>query len=275
MTPLILGERGFLGSALLKRLGSQMPSDVWINCAAKCMGIEGNRLGPATMIHANLAIALEVFAKAPLNGVKRVVNFGSTCAYSPESPTPFEPKDYLKGDPEPTNGPYAIAKRAIYSLSRSYSEQHGMDNLYLVMPNLYGPGDHFKAFAHVIPDIIKKVDAAQKASVKFIELFGTGAPEREFLYIDDAVDLILKAVVDVHTQDPVHLTSGEMITIKDLADLILKEMGFDGYIHWRSDKPDGQLKRQLARGMQLEKPTTIVEGIRKTVEWYRSQQIAA
>lgn len=243
--------------------------DVAINCAGRTRGIAGNIARPADMITANLKPAMQVFDMAQQMGVRRVVNFGSTCAYSPEVPTPFKPEDYLKGDPEPTNGAYAVAKRTIYVMSRAYADQCQMDNLYLVMPNLYGPGDHFTSDGHVIPSIIMKMDQAIKDGSP-ITLFGTGAAEREFLYVEDAAQMIMQATDNIYARRPVHISSGETITVKDLAALIAGLMGFRGEILWDATKPDGQLKRLLAKDIVPVQPTALEEGLKKTISWYRA-----
>lgn len=273
MNYFLFGERGFVGSALKPFCKGSRISPVWINAMAVVQGIGGNRLSPATLLVDNLKSAIQVFDQATASdSCKRIVNFGSTCAYSPQMMIPFQPQDYLRGFPETTNLGYAIAKRTIYSMSCAYSEQYDMDNLYLVMPNLYGPGCHFGPNSHVIPDMISKVQAALDSNATEIVFLGTGAAEREFLFIGDAVTLILKAIEEVHTQDPVHLTSGQVITIKNLAELICRIMGFSGVIHWDSKFPDGQLKRQLAKGLEPMFPMPLEVGISQTVQFFRSIQ---
>lgn len=271
----LFGEKGFLGNALKPHcLGlANFSSEVWINARARVMGIGGNQKFPADLLTRNLKSAIEVFEQAVAYDRKRVVNFGSTCAYSIDAPVPFQPKDYLVGEPEPTNSGYAIAKRTIYSMSRAYNQQYGMDNLYLVMPNLYGPGCHFGPYNHVIPDMIEKVQAALACYATEIVFRGTGSPEREFLYITDAVQLILRAIRECHSPEPVHLTSGQVVTIKQLAEKICWKMGFKGHIRWDASFPDGQLKRTLATGLEWVRPMSLDDGLDSTIAYYYSQLI--
>lgn len=265
----LFGERGFLGSALRPYCKGNQTSPVWINCMAKVMGIKGNKEHPATMMTENLKSAIEVFELAVPNKCKRIINFGSTCAYAKNAFTPFHPYMYMQGEPEATNYGYAMAKRAIYALSNVYSQEFGMDNLYLVMPNLYGPGCHFRPNNHVIPEMIMKIQKALDQHAPQIVFMGTGSAQREFLYIEDAVKLVLQAIEECHTPDLVHLTSGQLITIRDLAQMLCDIMGFAGSIGWDMVGPDGQMRRQLARGLQLEHDTSLEEGLAATVRYYR------
>lgn len=268
----LFGENGFLGQALKSWCnGTQdFKSRVWINCRARVMGIGGNQKYHALLLRDNLRSALDIFNQAEFYGYPRIVNFGSTCAYSPEVDCPFRPEDYLKGEPEATNYGYAMAKRMIYTIGKTYSQQYGMDNLYLVMPNLYGPGYKVTEHMHVIPDMIRKVQEAIDSKAEEISFWGSGEAEREFLYVEDAAKLVLKAVEECHTQDPVHLTSGQMITIKALAGLICQKMGYEGTVWWDTTKPDGQLQRKLATGLELEDKISLDFGLDQTIAYYRN-----
>lgn len=238
------------------------------------MGIQGNKAFPAEMLSENIETAIDIFNQATIDKRKRrVVNFGSTCAYSPSVQAPFMPTEYMQGDPEPTNYGYAMAKRTIYAMSVVYGDQYGMDNLYLVLPNLYGPGCRFTGSMHVVPDMIVKVQKAIDSGASQVAFLGTGKPEREFLFIEDAVKLILKAIEECHTHLPVNITSGELISIKALAALICETMGYEGEIVFDQKSPDGQLVRCLAKGVHLDHPTTLREGILETVNYFRSKQV--
>lgn len=257
----IVGRHGFLGTALQSQLRHNPESKILVNCAARVGGIEENRDHPSEMFRANLESAFESYQRAITGKKKLIVNFGSTCAYSPESRVPFQSKDYLKGDPEVTNAGYAEAKRAIYRMGKFY----GIRSLYLVMPNLYGPGDKS---SHVIPEIISKVYLARQKSCKVLKMFGTGRAEREFLFVDDAAKLIKEAIIQEKSLEPVHLTSGQTITIRVLAETICRLMDYDGKLEWDKTKPDGQIKRKLERGRQLENPTRMEDGLKWTIGWF-------
>ena len=252
----------------------RVPDGVWVNAAGRVRGIEGNMREPALMISGNLGIALKIFEDAVRGGVKRVVNFGSTCAYSPRSGVPFRVEDYLEGEPAGTNGAYAWAKRMVYVMSRAYAKQYGMDNLYLVMPNLYGPGNFKHTDGHVIPEMVRKVDRAIVEGGGEVVFLGSGMAEREFLYVEDAADLVVKAVEEVHSGDPVHLTSGGgTITIRELAGLLKRLMGYEGELAWDVTKPDGQMRRLLSPGITHPDPVSFKEGLRKTIESYRREKV--
>lgn len=265
----VFGREGFLGRALTPYCTGNQNSPVWINCMAKVMGIGGNKKHPAKMMTENLKSALQVFELAIANGCKRIVNFGSTCAYAKNAFTPFHPYMYMSGEPESSNYGYAMAKRAILALSQVYSEEFHMDNLYLVMPNLYGPGCHFGPNNHVIPEMIVKIQKATDENQTEIVFMGTGTAQREFLYIQDAAQLVLQAIGECHTPELVHLTSGQLITIRDLAYTLCEMMEFKGRVLWDRVGPDGQMRRQLARGIELQVSTPLETGLQATIRYYR------
>ncbi len=265
---MIFGDKGFLAQHVKKTCGGIIVPRTLINCAGKVHGIGVNQKSNADMLFCNLASAMEAFEVARLNSYRRIVNFGSACAYSGEVHSPFKPKDYLKGDPEPTNAGYAEAKRMIYKMGRMHEEQYGIKSLYLVMPNLYGPGDHFDATGHVIPNMIERMVKARDKQQKEITFRGTGDPIREFLYVGDAAQLIEQALWTQDTKEPVHLTSGRYTTIKELADLIKELVEYKGEIKWDATQADGQKKRILQKGLQLEHSTTLREGLCQTIRWY-------
>jgi GDP-L-fucose synthase len=203
------------------------------------------------------------------------------CAYPKFTPVPFREDDLWDGYPEETNAPYGIAKKALLVQCQAYRDQYGFNGIYLLPVNLYGPGDNFDPqTSHVIPALIKKfVDAAERGAPA-VEVWGTGAATREFLYVDDAAEGIVLAAEHYDGRDPVNLGSGEEMSIRELAGLVAREAGFRGEILWDASKPDGQPRRALdvTRAAELfgfRARVRFGEGLRRTIEWYRSARPAA
>jgi nucleoside-diphosphate-sugar epimerase len=201
------------------------------------------------------------------------------CAYPKFTPVPFQEDDLWNGYPEETNAPYGIAKKALLVQLQAYREQYGLNGVYLLPVNLYGPGDNFDpAASHVIPALIKKcVDAIERGE-RVIEVWGTGTPTREFLYVDDAAEGIVLATEHYSGAEPVNLGSGREISIRDLVHLIARETGFNGDIVWDATRPDGQPRRALdtsraAKGFGFRARTEFIEGLRKTITWYRENHL--
>lgn len=270
MTTYIHGHGGFLGSHLERLIGhDEERADTLVNCAARVGGIAVNEAEPADMLTSNICAAIGAFELAIKKKIRTLINFGSTCAYSPECRVPFKPEDYLKGEVEVTNGGYAEAKRMIYRMGRYYEQQYGIRSLYLVMPNLYGPGDRFDHTSHVIPAMIQKMVVAKADGTPELTFRGTGTAEREFLFVEDAARLVGRVLEEKSSFDwqrlPIHLTSGETILIKDLAALIATLTGYAGEIRWDRTQSDGQKKRLLEKGLQLEPGTSLEEGLSRTI----------
>jgi GDP-L-fucose synthase len=210
--------------------------------------------------------------------IEKFVQVGTVCAYPKLAPAPFKEDDLWNGYPEETNAPYGIAKKALLVQAQGYRDQYGLNAIYLLPVNLYGPGDNFNpASSHVIPALIKKcVDAVGRGDAA-IEVWGTGRATREFLYVDDAAEGIVLASESYDGREPVNLGSGYEISIRELVDLIAKETGFKGEIVWDPAKPDGQPRRVLdvSRARELfgfRARTDFREGLRRTIEWYRGRR---
>jgi GDP-L-fucose synthase len=202
----------------------------------------------------------------------KFVQIGTICAYPKFTPVPFKEDDLWNGYPEETNAPYGIAKKALLVMAQSYRAQYGFNAIYLLPVNLYGPGDYDDLVtSHVIPALIRKCIEAKAKGAKEVEVWGTGTPTREFLYVEDAAEGIVRATEAYDGADPVNLGSGEEVAIRDLAEMIAKAAGFSGKLRFDPSKPDGQPRRKLDTTRALEKfgwksKTTLAEGIRKTVE---------
>jgi GDP-L-fucose synthase len=211
-----------------------------------------------------------------LAGVPKVVTIGTICSYPKHTPVPFKEEALWDGYPEETNAPYGLAKKMLLVQGQAYRQQYGMNVIHLLPVNLYGPGDNFDpATSHVIPALIGRFDEAVRTGRSLVEVWGSGNASREFLYVDDAARGIRMATEAYDGSDPVNLGAGFEITIRDLARLIARLMGFSGEIRWDTSKPDGQPRRSVDTtraerlfGFQAE--VAFEDGLKKTVSWYRS-----
>ena len=307
----VAGHRGLVGSAITRRLEAegfnnlvrrtssdldlrdqgavatffeQEKPDYVFLAAAKVGGIVTNNTYPAEFIYDNLMIQTNIIHSASLARVKRLLFLGSTCIYPKLAPQPMKEEYLLTGPLEPTNQPYAVAKIAGIEMCRSYNRQYGTRFLAAMPTNLYGPNDNFDLeTSHVLPALIRKFHEAKAASEDTVTIWGTGAPYREFLHVDDLADgalFLMSLSEDVYgalIADPlapalINLGSGEELTIKDLALLVKKVVGFSGELVFDTTKPDGtprklsDISRIHALGWQHE--TNLEEGIRKTYGWF-------
>jgi len=260
----------------VERLYRETRPEVVIHLAAVVGGIGANRENPGRFFYENLMMGAQLLEGARLYGIKKFIQIGTICAYPKYTPVPFKEEDLWNGYPEETNAPYGIAKKALLVQAQAYRDQYGMNAIYLLPVNLYGPGDNFDPHSsHVIPALIKKcVDAVQEGA-SFIEVWGTGLATREFLYVDDAAEGIVLAAERYDGREPVNLGAGREISIRNLTHLIARETGFRGEIRWDATKPDGQPRRMLdtSRAEQLfgfHARTDFVQGLRETIEWYRA-----
>jgi GDP-L-fucose synthase len=249
-----------------------------IHLAAVVGGIGANRERPAEFFTDNLLMGVHVLDQAWRAGVPKAVMLGTVCAYPKFAPVPFRESGLWDGYPEETNAPYGLAKKALLVQSQAYRQQYGYNSIFLLPSNLYGPGDNFDPrTSHVIPAMIRKCTEAVAEGAGRIEIWGDGSATREFLYVDDAVDGILRAAERYDSSDPVNLGSGEEISIRDLAHSVADAVGFTGTIDWDATKPNGQPRRGLdvSRADTLfgfRASTSFAEGLRRTVEWYRRAQ---
>ena len=303
MRVLVTGGGGFLGSHLVERLRAEgtepfvarrrdydltreadaervfadAEPELVFHLAAEVGGIGANRASPGRYWYANLVMGAHVLEQARLHGVGKVVVVGTVCAYPKFTPVPFREDDLWSGYPEETNAPYGVAKKSILVGAQSYREQYGLDAIFLLPANLYGPRDNFDLeTSHVIPALIRKMLTSSEEVV----LWGDGSPTREFLYVDDATEALLLAARQYDGAEPVNLGTGSEISIRELAELIAELTGFEGEIVWDASQPNGQPRRALdtSRARELfgfEARTALREGLERTIEWYRAQAPSA
>ena len=305
---LLTGGAGFLGSSIVEQLLQKGVSQeqisiprshetdlrIWENCvdavkgkdvvihlAARVGGIGFNQKYPALLFYDNAIMGIQLIEAARREGVEKCVVLGTVCAYPKFTPVPFQEKNLWDGYPEETNAPYGLAKKMLLVQSQAYRQQYGFNSIYLLPVNLYGPRDNFDPeSSHVIPALIKKFVEAVEDNHRTVEIWGTGAASREFLYVDDCARAIVLAAEQYNKPDPVNIGAGREISIKELVTLIGKLTGFKGKIHWDSSKPDGQPRRCLdvSRAKQefgFEARTSFEEGLKATIDWYMNNRSQA
>ena len=259
----------------VRRLYRDAQPDLVIHLAAQVGGIGANRLNPGKFFYDNLMMGVQMMEVGRQVGLKKFVAIGTICAYPKFTPIPFKEDDLWNGYPEETNAPYGLAKKMLLVQAQSYRQQYGFNAIVLFPVNLYGPRDNFDLeTSHVIPALIRKCLAAQARGDAEITVWGSGAPTREFLYVEDAAEGILLAAEYYDGSEPVNLGAGFEISIRDLVGLTAKETGFAGKIVWDATRPDGQPRRCLdttraEKAFGFRARIGLMEGIQKTVAWYR------
>jgi GDP-L-fucose synthase len=302
---MVTGGGGFLGHAVVRQLRSAGAEEIFvprsrdydlrtidgvraaladakpsvvIHLAAVVGGIGANRENPGRFFYENAIMGIQLLEQARLARVEKFVTIGTVCSYPKFTPVPFREDDLWDGYPEETNAPYGLAKKMLLVQGQAYREQYGMNAIYLIPVNLYGPGDNFNpSSSHVIPALIKKCVDARESGASEIEVWGTGNASREFLFVDDAAEGIALAAERYDGADPVNLGVGREITIRELVELIARLTAFGGTIRWNSSLPDGQPRRALDTVRAREAfgfvaRTGFEDGLRRTIEWYEGHR---
>jgi GDP-L-fucose synthase len=261
----------------VERLYTDARPDVVIHLAAEVGGIGANMAQPGRFFYANMTMGLHLVEHARRRGIEKFVHTGTVCAYPKHCPIPFREDDLWNGYPEETNAPYGVAKKAIFVMLDGYRRQYGLASAVTVPVNLYGPGDNFDpATSHVIPALIRKCEEARLAGADEVICWGTGSATREFLYVDDAAEGIVKAAEIIDEPLPINLGGGVEIAIRDLVATIAAACGYAGRISWDASKPDGQPRRSLdiTRAKTLlgwEPRQDLDTGLAATVAWWRER----
>jgi GDP-L-fucose synthase len=302
-TVLVTGGGGFLGQQVLRKLKTagcekvlaprkleydlrereqivrllqHAQPDLIIHLAAVVGGIGANRLHPGEFFYDNAIMGIELIEYARRLNVGKFVCLGTVCSYPKFAPVPFREEDLWDGYPEETNAPYGLAKKMLLVQAQAYRQQYGFNCIYLLPVNLYGPKDNFDPqTSHVIPGLIRKLLEARALGERTVTCWGTGTASREFLYVEDAAEAILLAAERYNKPDPVNIGSAHEITIQELAELLRKLTGFEGELIWDATQPDGQPRRRLdvaraEREFGFLAKTSLVDGLRQTIEWYEN-----
>ena len=296
----VAGNRGLVGSAIVRKLrengynnlvlktskeldlrrqtevedffATETPDYVFL-AAAKVGGINANNTYRAEFIYENLMIESNIIHSAYLFKVKKLLFLGSSCIYPKLCPQPMKEEYLLTGFLEPTNEPYAIAKIAGIKLCENYCRQYGVNFISAMPTNLYGINDNFDlANSHVLPALIRKTHEAKLAKADYVEIWGTGAALREFLYVDDLAEALLFLMDNYDEVDFVNVGTGEEVSIKELAMLIQAIVGYEGELKFDSSKPDGTMRKLLDTSRINEagwqSGTSLKEGLELTYKWF-------
>lgn len=300
-TVLVTGGTGFLGTNVVKYLleagasrenirtprSRDLDLRVWENClkavdgcdvvihlAASVGGIGYNMENPGSLFYDNAIMGIQMMEAARQKNVGKFVAVGTICAYPKFTPIPFTEDNLWNGYPEETNAPYGLAKKMMLVQAQAYREQYGYNAIYLLPVNLYGPGDNFDpSSSHVIPALIKKFVDAKNTGTEHVEVWGTGAASREFLYVEDAAKAIVLAAEKYNSSEPVNIGAGMEITIRELVEVISSLVGYSGEIVWDTSKPDGQPRRCLdvsraETEFGFRAQTKFEDGLKETIVWY-------
>jgi len=300
----VAGHRGLVGSAIVRRLKrsgfvnlifrsyeeldlerqegveaffrEERPQYVFL-AAAKVGGIWANSTFPAEFIYNNLVIETNVVHASYLYDVKKLLFLGSSCIYPKHCPQPMREEYLLSGYLEPTNEPYAVAKIAGIKMCQAYNRQYGTRFISVMPTNLYGPGDNFDLkTSHVLPALIRKFHEAKTRGDRSVEIWGTGAPRREFLYVDDLADACLFIMNHYEEDDIINVGVGKDQSIRELAEMVGEIVGFEGDLRFDPTQPDGtplkllDVSRLTALGWQAQMP--LRKGISQTYAWYLGNQ---
>lgn len=296
----VAGHRGLVGSAVVRRLraagfgklvlrdrqeldlrvqrdvdqffGEVRPSHV-ILAAAKVGGILANDRHPAEFLGENLVIQTNVIEAAYRHGTSKLLFLGSSCIYPKHAPQPIREDCLLTGPLEPTNEWYAIAKIAGLKMCQAYRRQYGFNAIAAMPTNLYGPGDHFSLeSSHVLPALLRKIHEAKERGDRGVEVWGTGQPRREFLHVDDLADACLFLMQHYEDERWINVGWGRDVSIRELAELIARVVGFSGALRFDPSRPDGTPRKLLDTSRLTALGWTprieLEEGIRRTYEWF-------
>ena len=262
-------------SEAMERLFATHRPEVVFHLAAVVGGIGANASQPGAFFYENAIMGIQLLEFARRYEVEKTIVAGTICAYPKFAPIPFREESLWDGYPEETNAPYAIAKKALLVQAQAYRQQYGMNAIYLLPVNLFGPRDNFDLeSSHVIPALIRKAIAARESGNPEMVCWGDGSPTREFLYVSDCAEGFALAAERYDGEGPVNLGSGNEIAIRDLVELVNAECGYEGRVVWDTSRPNGQPRRRLdtSRAEQLfgfKARTSFAKGMRETVAWYR------
>lgn len=258
----------------VEKLFLDFKPEIVIHLATVPGGMAYYKEHPGKTFYDNLTMGLNIIEISKRNNVEKVIITGTSLSYPENAPAPYNEKDFWTGYPSLLEAPYGMASKILVSQAESYKKEYGLNTIYLILPSLYGPGDHFDDLSHVIPTMIKKFNNA-KEKKENVELWGTGNAQREFLYINDAASFIIAAIKLYDSTEPLNLGSGEEISIKELAEKISGIIKFKGKIIWDQTKPEGRIRRALdsqkAKNLlKIKTETNLDLGLKETINWFNN-----
>jgi len=266
-----------LEQSQVRRLFQDHRPDVVIHLAGLIGGIGANRARPADFCYENLLMGAVMLHESWRAGVRKYITLIGGCSYPAHAPSPIKETELFNGMPQTESAPYSLAKAMSVIQAQSYRRQHGFDAIVLVPGNLYGPHDNFDLNnSHVIPALIRKFLEAKAAGQPEVVAWGSGRPTRDFVYITDVCEIILHAAAHYSGDDIINLSSGRVVTIKELTETIAELTGYPGKVIWDTSKPDGQLYKgfdvsRMKATLGCECRTSLRDGLRKTIEWFLSK----
>ncbi|MBI5252576.1 MAG: GDP-L-fucose synthase [Desulfomonile tiedjei] len=294
----VAGHTGMVGSAICRKLSqhgystvrpnsrvdlrdqkqtmdlfSQLKPDWVFLAAAKVGGIYANMTYPAEFIYDNSMIQSNVIHASYVHKVKKLLFLGSSCIYPKDAPQPFKEEHFLCGYLEKSNEPYAVSKIAGIIMCQSYNRQYGTNFISIMPANLYGPEDRFNlANSHVLPAILRKIHEGKRTGAEEVEIWGTGTPRREFLYVDDLADACLFLMNNYNSSEIINVGAGDDVTIKEIAYLIKDVAGYEGQFKFNVDMPDGMARKLLDSSRLTNigwKPSVpLRKGLELTYKWF-------
>lgn len=303
---LVTGGSGFIGSNLVRRLGEASRSgknivapsagecdlrifsecekivrgvEVVFHLAAVTGGVEFHQRNPGRIFYDNAAMNLNILEASRRAGVKKFIAIGSAAIYPKNALWPYREEDLWLDRSDPIHFEYNFAKMLLLVQGQAYRRELGFNGVYPVLTNVYGPGDSGQS-GYVIPTLINRVSEAKEQGANEIEVWGTGRPTRDFLYVNDAVDGLILVAERYNQPEPINLGSGEEVSIRELVETVCRLMNFKGSVHWQTDKPDGQPRRVLdisraRRELGFSPKVSLEEGLQKTIDWMRKSSAAA
>ena len=264
----------------IEKMFAAFQPEVIFHLAAVVGGIGANKVNPGSFFYQNAIMGIQLIEAARIHRVEKTIVAGSICSYPKFTPVPFKEEDLWNGYPEETNAPYGIAKKSLLVMCQAYRQQYGMNAIFLMPVNLYGPRDNFDLeSSHVIPALIRKAVEARDRGVNELVCWGDGSPTREFLYVEDAAEGLITAAENYNGEEPVNLGSGFEVSIKDLTEKITRLAGFHGSLVWDTARPNGQPRRMLdttraAGFFGFRAKVNLEDGLEKTIAWYEKNPVS-
>ena len=270
-------DYNLLEQAQVRKMYSELKPEVVFHLAGLIGGIGANKAKPADFCYQNLMMGTMMLHESWQHGVQKYITLMGGCSYPAHAPSPIKETELFNGMPQMESAPYSLAKAMSAIQAEAYRRQNGFNAIVLVPGNLYGPFDNFDLNnSHVIPALIRKYIEAKEAGKPEIMAWGSGKPTRDFVYVEDACQVILGAAENYNGSEIINISSGNAVTIKELTETVAELTGYSGRVVWDTSKPDGQMYKgfdvtRMKTLLHSECKTTLREGLKKTIQWYLSK----